>query len=70
VAVLVGDFLFAQSSWFLAKLDNLEVSTESLQDCCNAMKAAIVAAWTHFWQASCPLLCSLVCLSVALPIKW
>ena len=25
VAVLVGDFLFAQSSWFLAKLDNLEV---------------------------------------------
>jgi len=28
VAVLVGDFLFAQSSWFLAKLDNLEVGTE------------------------------------------
>ena len=26
VAVLVGDFLFAQSSWFLAQLDNLEVS--------------------------------------------
>lgn len=26
VAVLVGDFLFAQSSWFLAKLDNLEVT--------------------------------------------
>ena len=25
VAVLVGDFLFAQSSWFLAQLDNLEV---------------------------------------------
>lgn len=25
VAVLVGDFLFAQSSWFLANLDNLEV---------------------------------------------
>lgn len=24
-AVLVGDFLFAQSSWFLANLDNLEV---------------------------------------------
>ncbi|GBF89927.1 octaprenyl-diphosphate synthase [Raphidocelis subcapitata] len=25
VAVLVGDFLFAQSSWYLANLDNLEV---------------------------------------------
>lgn len=25
IAVLVGDFLFAQSSWFLANLDNLEV---------------------------------------------
>jgi hypothetical protein len=25
VAVLVGDFLFAQSSWALANLDNLEV---------------------------------------------
>jgi all-trans-nonaprenyl-diphosphate synthase len=25
VAVLVGDFLFAQSSWFLANLENLEV---------------------------------------------
>lgn len=25
VAVLVGDFLFAQSSWFLAQLENLEV---------------------------------------------
>jgi hypothetical protein len=24
-AVLVGDYLFAQSSWFLANLDNLEV---------------------------------------------
>ena len=32
VAVLVGDFLFAQSSWFLAKLDNLEVH---LLTCCN-----------------------------------
>lgn len=26
IAVLAGDFLFAQSSWFLANLDNLEVS--------------------------------------------
>lgn len=25
VAVLAGDYLFAQSSWFLANLDNLEV---------------------------------------------
>merc|ERR1712127_1172818 len=25
LAVLAGDFLFAQSSWFLANLDNLEV---------------------------------------------
>lgn len=25
VAVLAGDFLFAQSSWFLAQLENLEV---------------------------------------------
>ena len=25
VAVLAEDFLFAQSSWFLANLDNLEV---------------------------------------------
>ena len=25
VAVLAGDFLFAQSSWFLANLNNLEV---------------------------------------------
>ena len=29
VAVLAGDFLFAQSSWFLANLDNLEVSVDS-----------------------------------------
>ena len=28
VAVLAGDFLFAQSSWFLANLDNLEVSAK------------------------------------------
>jgi len=42
VAVLVGDFLFAQSSWFLAKLDNLEVGTEFPQHCLNAMKAATV----------------------------
>jgi len=28
VAVLAGDFLFAQSSWFLANLDNMEVGRE------------------------------------------
>lgn len=28
VAVLAGDFLFAQSSWFLANLDNLEVRAQ------------------------------------------
>lgn len=26
VAVLAGDYLFAQSSWFLANLENIEVS--------------------------------------------
>lgn len=25
IAVLAGDFMFAQSSWYLANLDNLEV---------------------------------------------
>ena len=25
MAILAGDFLFAQSSWYLANLDNLEV---------------------------------------------
>jgi len=25
VAVLAGDFMFAQSSWFLANLENIEV---------------------------------------------
>ena len=38
VAVLAGDFLFAQSSWFLANLDNLEVllcqAQRSLCCCC------------------------------------
>ena len=42
MAVLVGDFLFAQSSWFLAKLDNLEVGTDFLQGYFNAMEAATV----------------------------
>lgn len=44
MAVLVGDFLFAQSSWFLAKLDNLEVGTEFTQCYCNAMEAAMCNA--------------------------
>ena len=36
VAVLAGDFLFAQSSWFLANLDNLEVTIKHrmLSSCC------------------------------------
>lgn len=35
MAVLVGDFLFAQSSWFLAQLDNLEVRNDVVaQHCC------------------------------------
>ena len=41
MAVLVGDFLFAQSSWFLAKLDNLEVGTEFFQSYFNAMEFAM-----------------------------
>lgn len=36
VAVLAGDFLFAQSSWFLANLDNLEVSMDAGNWCTNA----------------------------------
>lgn len=32
VAVLAGDFLFAQSSWFLANLDNLEVRNLCLRE--------------------------------------
>ena len=34
IAVLTGDFLFAQSSWFLANLDNLEVGCNGSQQCC------------------------------------
>jgi hypothetical protein len=30
VAVLAGDFLFAQSSWFLANLENLEVGVDTI----------------------------------------
>jgi geranylgeranyl pyrophosphate synthase len=37
VAVLAGDFLFAQSSWFLANLDNLEVSTALSVSCVLAV---------------------------------
>lgn len=47
VAVLVGDFLFAQSSWFLAQLENLEVSMvqHNLQLCSRpGFVAGIVAA--------------------------
>jgi len=31
VAVLAGDFMFAQSSWFLANLENIEVIKLSSQ---------------------------------------
>ena len=37
VAVLVGDYLFAQSSWYLANLDNLEVRAHSVQGYDNAL---------------------------------
>lgn len=49
VAVLVGDFLFAQSSWFLAKLDNLEVGVECLQDCFIVVQCAV---WTPISNAN------------------
>lgn len=50
VAVLAGDFLFAQSSWFLANLDNLEVSScaHSLQHPCN-IRTRCVTAELGFW---------------------
>jgi hypothetical protein len=32
VAVLAGDFLFAQASWLIANLENLEVRTSSKAD--------------------------------------
>ena len=34
VAVLAGDFLFAQSSWYLANLDNLEVRLQPTVNTC------------------------------------
>lgn len=40
VAVLAGDFLFAQSSWYLANLDNLEVS-------CSSAPSALIAVCLH-----------------------
>ena len=47
VAVLVGDFLFAQSSWFLAQLDNLEVRliqhSLATQSCCFICSPSINA---------------------------
>ena len=39
VAVLAGDFLFAQSSWFLANLDNLEVLFRQLE--CHSADIAV-----------------------------
>jgi hypothetical protein len=48
VAVLAGDFLFAQSSWYLANLDNLEViklisqvsTRQSRSDLCHFLEPA------------------------------
>jgi len=42
VAVLAGDFLFAQSSWFLANLDNLEV--HNLPSLCEHMPVKLYMA--------------------------
>ena len=39
VAVLAGDFLFAQSSWFLANLDNLEVLLHQAE--CDSADSAV-----------------------------
>jgi hypothetical protein len=49
VAVLAGDFLFAQSSWYLANLDNLEV-------CCPAAVCLLPHYYAHpLWQSLCSL---------------
>ncbi len=42
VAVLAGDFLFAQSSWFLANLDNLEVLLCQAECDCAAIDAYLL----------------------------
>ena len=36
VAVLAGDFLFAQASWLIANLENLEVRSHCIVSCCGA----------------------------------
>ena len=47
VAVLAGDFLFAQSSWFLANLDNLEVRRQGV---CSLAQSARHRLQTAVWQ--------------------
>lgn len=58
VAVLAGDYLFAQSSWYLANLDNLEVikliSQARLRPFCGAI-LAIRSNAARSWR-SCSLL--------------
>jgi hypothetical protein len=51
VAVLAGDFLFAQSSWFLANLENLEVSQPVVFRCRKGK--AQVAPWTPLVPHAC-----------------
>ena len=48
VAVLVGDFLFAQSSWYLANLDNLEV-IKLMQSFKSKEYVTERYAWRHFY---------------------
>jgi geranylgeranyl pyrophosphate synthase len=41
VAVLAGDFLFAQASWLIANLENLEVGAQHCMVCNSAAAAAV-----------------------------
>jgi len=52
VAVLAGDFLFAQSSWFLANLDNLEVCIQTTQGS-FMVKQLDVRCTVKVWILSC-----------------
>ena len=64
VAVLAGDFLFAQSSWFLANLDNLEVLLCQIKCDC----AAAVVYLGHFTtcaMSTSMLLCNKQAISVS-----
>ena len=54
VAVLVGDFLFAQSSWFLANLENLEVIA---LDCLNLIDVHRAVPFPRSNPKPCPKAC-------------